>query len=115
MINANLTKYLVRHSSSQSMFNLSIYVQTVLKKFQKIQLNEKTQWKAGVFSYGKVKTMFHSLSEKLDQMERNWNFAANSNFLILISLQPDSVNLWFILTEFKVRNIKVLHHRVAEK
>ena len=97
------------------MFNLSIYAQTVLKKSQKYSSMKKTQWKTGVFSYGKVKTMFHSLSEKLDQMERNWVFAVNSNFLFPISLQPDSVNLWFILTEFKVRNIKFLHHRVAEK
>ena len=58
--------------------------------------------------------MFYSLSEKLKQMERNLVFAVNSNFLIPISLQPDSVNLWFNLTKFKARNIKVLHHRVAE-
>ena len=44
--------------------------------------------------------------------KRNWVFATNSNFLIPISFQPYSVNLWyfkfrfFYPTEFKVWNIK---------
>ena len=51
--------------------------------------------------------------------QRNWVSAANSNFLIPISLKPDGVNRCcfklrlFALTEFKVWNTKDLQHRVA--
>ena len=51
---------------------------------------------------------------------RNWVFSTNSHFLTLISLQPDSVNLWYFklrlfdLTELIVRNIKGLGKRVAK-
>ena len=48
--------------------------------------------------------------------ERNWVLATNSDFQIAISLQPDSVNLWYLklllfeLKWFIVWNIKGLWH-----
>ena len=53
-------------------------------------------------------------------LERNWVFATNINFLTPISLQPDSVNLWYFkfrlfdLPELIVWNIKCLGKRVAK-
>ena len=51
----------------------------------------------------------------LVQIQRNWVFATNSNFLILISLGPKkSIHFWYFklknfdLTEYKVWNIKGL-------
>ena len=52
--------------------------------------------------------------------QRNWAFATNSNFLILISWQPDGGNAWYFklrlfdLTEFIVWNIKRLRNWVAK-
>ena len=50
----------------------------------------------------------------LKNMERNWVFATNLIFLILISLQPDGVNLWI----FKVRLLDltefIIWHWVAK-
>jgi len=49
-----------------------------------------------------------------ERTQRNWVFATNSNFWIPISSQPVGLNLWnfklrlFIVTEFKVLNIKGL-------
>ena len=51
----------------------------------------------------------------LVQIQRNWVFVTNSNFLILISLEPKkSIHFWYFklknfnLTEYKVWNIKGL-------
>ena len=50
----------------------------------------------------------------------NWVFTTKSNFLMLVSLQPDCINILYFklkhfdLTEFIVWNIKGLQHRVAQ-
>ena len=52
--------------------------------------------------------------------QKNRVFATNSNFPILIPLQPNSLNLrffklgLFVLTEFIVWNIKGLRHKLAD-
>ena len=63
-------------------------------------------------------TMIISLHDKFKQ--RNWGFATRSNFIIPISLQPDSVNLCYVklksnrILNFIVWNNNGVTHRVAK-
>ena len=56
----------------------------------------------------------------LSYIKRNWVFATNSDFLILISYEPNVIDLryfklWILLDQvILVWNIKGLHHHVAK-